>query len=80
MARAGSATAATGRQFACSRSVNRRPRQPLRLTMLDLIALLQAHDMGHMTEHELVYATRRLINSGRVVLTGSFSNAELPIK
>ncbi len=48
--------------------------------MLDLIALLQAHDMGRMSEHELVYAARRLINSGRVVLIGSYSDAALPIK
>ncbi len=55
-------------------------RKPVPVTMLDLIALLQASGNIAMTELELVRAAQSLINSGRVVLTGSYARSPLPIK
>ena len=49
-------------------------------TLLDLLVTIEGKNHGRCTEGTLVSTALKLINSGKVKLSGTFANASLPLK
>jgi hypothetical protein len=49
-------------------------------TLLDLLITIEGESHGRCTEGTLVSTALKLINSGKVKLSGTFANASLPLK
>ena len=69
-----------GKAFCFSPGMASTDKTVRKITLLDLLVTIEDESHGRCTEGTLISTALKLINSGKVKLSGTFANASLPLK